>query len=124
MHPRKTQVPRRWPETSGATHARLALLVVTRGASPSRADGHAGVDENERHFEVCGCVVPADCGGFGADHVGIRGDRLGPPAPPPPPPPPPHPPPPPRPPPPPGAPTPGRPRPPPHAAAPSSRYCL
>src|SRR3954451_4772241 len=80
MHPRKRQVPGGWPETSGATHGRLALLVVTRGASPSRADGYAGVDENERHFEVCGCVVPADCGGVGGWRVGVRGDRLAPPA--------------------------------------------
>ena len=66
------------PRRPGRTHARLALLVVTRGASPSRADGHAGVDENERLFGVCGCVVPAVCSGFGADHLGVRRDRLGP----------------------------------------------
>ena len=48
---------------------------VTRGASPSRADGHAGVDENERLFAVRGRVVPAVCSGFGVDRFGIGRHR-------------------------------------------------
>src|SRR3954451_6149476 len=39
-----------------------------------------GEIENERLFGVCGRVVPAVGGGFGVEHLGVRGHRVAAPA--------------------------------------------